>query len=67
LRQKGGQYDSQVNAVLEMAKRRPVSAVDIANVLDVPLEDVEALIKGLLIKGKICEQKHGGAVFYIAE
>jgi len=66
LRQKGGQYDSLVNAVLEMAKRRPVSAVDIANVLDVSLEEVEALIKGLLIKGKICEQRHGGEVFYIA-
>ena len=41
IKQKDGQYNSQSNALLEIAKRRPVRAIDIANVLNKPLNDLE--------------------------
>ncbi|MBN2060145.1 MAG: radical SAM protein [Deltaproteobacteria bacterium] len=64
LRQEGGEYESYIAAILEMARRRPVSAVDISSVINLPLEDVESLLKGLLIKGRIKSIEHSGNVFY---
>ncbi|MBW1913243.1 MAG: hypothetical protein JRI43_08860, partial [Deltaproteobacteria bacterium] len=67
LKHESGQYDSRVTTVLEMAKRRPVRAVDITDVLNITLVEVESLIKGLLIKGRIKKQEHAGETFYISE
>lgn len=61
----GRVHDSRVMTILEMAKRRPVRSVDIAHVLNVRHEEVEALLKELLIKGSIREQEHLGERFFI--
>lgn len=62
--EKEGEYDSPAKNVLEMIKRRPVRDIDIANVLNMRLEEVEGLIKGLLLKGLIRKHEHSGDVFY---
>ena len=58
--------DDTVNAtILEMAKRRPVRARDVANVCDIPLEEADSLIKGLVVKGALRQQEHEGEVYYM--
>ena len=66
IKQKGRPYNSLANTVLDMARRRPLRAVDVANALNMPLEEVGRLIKGLRIKGFIHQQEHSGEVFYTA-
>ena len=66
LRQHVGEYDSQADAIIEMTRRRPVSNTDIARILNIELKDLEGLLKGLLIKGRIRKQKHAGEVYYIS-
>jgi wyosine [tRNA(Phe)-imidazoG37] synthetase (radical SAM superfamily) len=51
--------------ILEMAKRRPVRARDVANVCDIPLEEADSLIKGLVVKGVLRQQEHEGEVYYM--
>ncbi|MEJ2723507.1 MAG: radical SAM protein [Deltaproteobacteria bacterium] len=51
-------------AVLEMARRRPVTTADIAKALNRPLEDVESAVKGLVIKGYLRHQEHLGETYY---
>ena len=58
--------DSLVNGFLDIVKRRPLKPVDIANALGLSTEEVEALIKGLLIKGHIRKQEHGGDIYYLS-
>jgi wyosine [tRNA(Phe)-imidazoG37] synthetase (radical SAM superfamily) len=65
LRKRGGQYDSMVESILEMAKRRPVRALDIATIFNMPLEEVEGVVKGLEIKGTLRQQEHLGEVYYM--
>ena len=65
LRRKGGQYDTMVEGILEMAKRRPVRASDIATLYNMPLEEVEGVVKGLEIKGALRQQEHLGEVYYM--
>jgi wyosine [tRNA(Phe)-imidazoG37] synthetase (radical SAM superfamily) len=60
-----GQRIPESNMVLEMAKRRPVRAIDIAYTLNKSVNDVETLLKGLLIKGILREQEHNGERFYV--
>ena len=60
-----GQSEYLVTTVLEMAKRRPLRAVDVANALNIGLDETEGLIKGLLIKGAISRQEHSGEVYYL--
>ncbi len=50
--------------ILEMAKRRPVRIQDVADALKEPVREVEALMKGMLIKGVLSKQEHGGDVYY---
>lgn len=58
--------DDTVNAtILEMAKRRPVRARDVANVCDIPLEEADSLIKGLVVKGALRQQEHEGEIYYM--
>lgn len=51
-------------AILEMARRRPVTAVDISKALNRSLEDVESAVKGLVIKGHLRSQEHMGDTYY---
>jgi len=62
---KEGQYDSLSTTILEMARRRPLKALDIVNVLDMPIGEVERLLKGLMIKGSLRQREHSGEVYYI--
>jgi wyosine [tRNA(Phe)-imidazoG37] synthetase (radical SAM superfamily) len=55
----------QADAIVEMAKRRPVRLIDISDSLNVSQDEAERLIKGLLIKGKIKKQEHEGETFLI--
>lgn len=57
-------YDALSVAILEMARRRPVTARDIANALNRSLQEVESLVKGLVIKGHLRHQEHLGETFY---
>jgi wyosine [tRNA(Phe)-imidazoG37] synthetase (radical SAM superfamily) len=65
--QEGNPYLSQINTVLEMAKRRPVRASDIAQTLNQSIHDVENLLDGLLIKGDIQKQEFGDECFYVSK
>jgi wyosine [tRNA(Phe)-imidazoG37] synthetase (radical SAM superfamily) len=51
-------------AILEMARRRPVTAFDIARSLNRSMEDVESAVKGLVIKGHLRPQEHMGETYY---
>ena len=64
---KAGEYDPHFKAIVEMAKRRPVTAADIAGVLNITPEESEAILKGLLLKGAIKKQDHEREVFYTAQ
>ena len=60
-----GEEDTVNTTILEMAKRRPVRARDVANVCDIPLEEADSLIKGLVVKGALRQQEHEGEVYYM--
>jgi len=57
-------YEPLSVAILEMARRRPVTALDIAKALSRSLEDVESAVKGLVIKGHLRHQEHLGETYY---
>jgi wyosine [tRNA(Phe)-imidazoG37] synthetase (radical SAM superfamily) len=67
IQQEGSPYSSQVNTLLEMAKRRPVRASDIAKTLNQSIHDVENLLNGLLMKGAIQKQEFGDECFYVSK
>jgi wyosine [tRNA(Phe)-imidazoG37] synthetase (radical SAM superfamily) len=52
------------SAVLEMARRRPVTVEDVAGALDVPLCDVDKTVKTMVNKGELREQTHMGKNYY---
>jgi hypothetical protein len=49
-----------------MAKRRPVTAEDVAGVLDTSLHDVEETVALLVNKGELRKQTHLGKDYYTA-
>jgi wyosine [tRNA(Phe)-imidazoG37] synthetase (radical SAM superfamily) len=51
-------------AVLEMARRRPVTVEDVAGALDAPLYDVDKTVKALVNKGELRGQTHLGKDYY---
>ncbi len=51
--------------ILDMAKRRPVRVQDVASALNEPVQEVEDLMKGLLIKGALSKHEHGGDIYYM--
>ncbi len=61
-----GRKDSTTRTLLDMVRRRPLRPLDIARSLDLPVGDVEELVKGLLIKGLIREQEHSGDTYYLS-
>ncbi len=65
LRNRRWEHETIYATILEMAKRRPVRARDVANVCDIPLEEADSLIKGLVVKGALRQQEHEGEVYYM--
>jgi len=61
-----GKETAPVKGLLDMVKRRPLKPVDIATALKLTLEEVEDLVKGLLIKGYIRRQEHSGNIYYLS-
>jgi len=61
-----GKEDSKARSLLDLVRRRPLRPVDIANSMALPLDDAEALVKGLLIKGHIRKQEHSGNTYYLS-
>jgi wyosine [tRNA(Phe)-imidazoG37] synthetase (radical SAM superfamily) len=57
--------DSLVETILDMAKRRPVRARDVAGALNTPLAEVEGIMKGLQIKGTLEQREFAGDAYYI--
>jgi len=57
---------SRISGFLDMVKRRPLKPVDIADAFGLSSEEVEDLIKGLLIKGYIRKHEHAGEVYYLS-
>ena len=63
---KKGKGNTITRDFLDMVNRRPLRPVDIANALSLSMDDVEDLVKGLLIKGYINIQEHSGDIYYIS-
>lgn len=53
-------------AVLEMAKRRPVTVEDVARALEAPLPDVDRAVAALRNSGELRMQSHLGKDYYTA-
>jgi wyosine [tRNA(Phe)-imidazoG37] synthetase (radical SAM superfamily) len=53
-------------AVLEMARRRPVTVEDVAGALDAPLLEVDETVKALVNNGELRLQTHIGKDYYTA-
>ncbi len=51
--------------VLEMIKRRPVTEKDISEAIEIEKEELQSILKGLMIKGMISKYKHLGNTYYI--
>jgi wyosine [tRNA(Phe)-imidazoG37] synthetase (radical SAM superfamily) len=65
LRNRKWEHETVYATILEMAKRRPVRARDVANVCDISFEEADSLIKGLVVKGALRQQEHEGEVYYM--
>ncbi len=63
---KGKNKDSLAGGLLDMIRRRPLKPVDISNTLALSMEEVEDLVRGLLIKGYIRKQEYSGEIYYIS-
>jgi wyosine [tRNA(Phe)-imidazoG37] synthetase (radical SAM superfamily) len=59
-------FDTLFVQILEMAKRRPVRAADVASALGVPLGQVKSLLKSLEKDGSLNSREHGKDIYYIA-
>lgn len=57
---------SHAEHLLAMIGRRPLRAVDAARAMGLPPDEVQSLIKGLLLKGLICGRDHDGELFYVS-
>ena len=58
---------SAMARILEMVVRRPLRAVDVSNALQLPLDEIEGYIKGLVVKGAIRPKRQGEDVYYVAK
>lgn len=61
------EHESARLSVIEMARRRPVRLIDIAEALNKTRQETEQLIKGMLIKGDLSAKRHRDEVFYQAK
>ena len=64
-REKKG-WESAAEDFLEMVRRRPLTAADMARLSNMGLQDAQSVIKGLLMKGMIQKREHSGEIFYVA-
>ncbi|OQY50862.1 MAG: hypothetical protein B6240_00885 [Desulfobacteraceae bacterium 4572_87] len=65
--EKGGMKpDKKGEGLLEMVRRRPLRIKDMANSLGLSIDEVESMVKGLLIKGYLRRQDHSGEIFYMS-
>jgi len=53
------------DSIVEMAKRRPVTVVDIANVLGVSETNAEHMIRGLIQKNRIEKKQYHNETYYL--
>jgi len=60
-------YDSLSAALVEMAKRRPVRTLDAAHALGIAVDEVERLVKGLMLKGYLRSQAHLDETYYVSD
>lgn len=58
--------NSLAGALIDMIRRRPLKRIDIANSLEPSMDDVDGLVKGLLIKGYIRKQEHSAENYYLS-
>jgi wyosine [tRNA(Phe)-imidazoG37] synthetase (radical SAM superfamily) len=63
---KGKNTDSMAVSLLDMVRRRPLKPVDISNMLGLSFDEVEDLVKGLVIKGYIRKREHSGDIYYVS-
>ncbi|MFC1495405.1 radical SAM protein [Thermodesulfobacteriota bacterium] len=59
--------DSKLEQLIEMMKRRPVTANDISKTLNIEKDETERLVKELRIKGRIKEQDFGDDLYYTSK
>jgi len=57
--------DTKLEGLLEMVRRRPLRLKDMANAMGLSIDEVESMVKGLLIKGYLRRQDHSGEIFYM--
>ena len=60
-----GVKGDKISHIVEMIKRRPVSAKDISDAMGIEMEEVHSIIKGLMIKGVISAYNHLDETYYI--
>jgi wyosine [tRNA(Phe)-imidazoG37] synthetase (radical SAM superfamily) len=63
---KGGDHshDSLLVLITEMAKRRPVRIVDVANALDIPVNEAENVLNSLQSEGTLFSREHEGDLYF---
>ncbi len=66
---KGRSMEKSASAegILETLKRRPLEERDIAQVLSLPVKEVQNLLLGLINEGKVRKQEHLGGIYYIGK
>ncbi len=57
--------ESAAEEFLNMVRRRPLTAADMARLSNMPVDVAESVIKGLLIKGMIRKREYSGEIFYV--
>jgi wyosine [tRNA(Phe)-imidazoG37] synthetase (radical SAM superfamily) len=62
--QKIGEAQNVEDAIIEMAKRRPLTSIDIANVLGVSETNAKTWVNALKDSGKLKERQYKGAKYY---
>ena len=62
--QKIGEAQNVEDAIVEMAKRRPVTIIDIANVLGISEDNAGQMIRGLREENRIEEKQYHGEKYY---
>ncbi|MBW2065756.1 MAG: radical SAM protein [Deltaproteobacteria bacterium] len=51
-------------SILEVVKRRPLRAIDVADALNAPLREVEAQMQTLVRKGELRAKRHADSIYY---
>lgn len=59
-----GLQKDKITHILDMATRRPIRKIDIANTLGIDTGEVQLLIKRLLIKGMLSKYEYLGETYY---